>query len=232
MAQAFRRGGKNAQILRMTALVLFIALGQIACTGRPGSAVEAVLVSGQAAEKAKSGDYSGAAEATTRAIDLWPQNAWLYARRGEYRYQLRDYAGAVTDLDQALQLSDKVTTAYELRGRSRLALHDYAGAVADLDQALQYYPDAPHLYLSRGVARAGMEDLEGASADFTRVLELIPSGDNLAAMPYELRGRVRAGLGDIPGAMEDWQAASALYLQAGKAGQHQRVQKLLSRYAS
>jgi len=47
-----------------------------------------------------------------------------------------------------------------------------------------------------------------------------------------VRGRVRVELADIPGAMDDWQAAAALYLEAGDAGHHQRVQELLSRYAS
>ena len=165
MAQEFRRRDKNVQILRMTGLVLLVALGQIACTGRPGSAMEAVQLQAQAQAKAQRGDYSGAVEAATRAIELWPQNPWLYARRGEYRYHLRDYAGAVTDLDQALQLNPRVGTAYEFRGRSRLALHDYAGAVADFDQGLQFYPDAAHLYFCRGVSRAHLEDFEGASAD-------------------------------------------------------------------
>jgi hypothetical protein len=73
---------------------------------------------------------------------------------------------------------------------------------------------------------------EPLRADLTRVLELTPSGDTLAALPYEVRGRVRAELADIPGAMDDWQAAAVLYLQAGDAAHHQRVQELLSRYAS
>jgi eukaryotic-like serine/threonine-protein kinase len=85
------------------------------------------------------GDFIGAADDATRALDLAP-DAELWAYRG-WAYFFTDAARlALRDFDEALRLDDGLTDAYVGRGLAKVMLGQSADAIADADEGLRRKP--------------------------------------------------------------------------------------------
>jgi Flp pilus assembly protein TadD len=83
------------------------------------------------------GDYEGAAEDCTRAIERNPTSSFALSSRAYARLHLGDLDGASADLERALELDPGNAYAFENRGRLRHVRGDVSRARADFERALQ-----------------------------------------------------------------------------------------------
>ncbi|PSB21226.1 DUF3352 domain-containing protein [Phormidesmis priestleyi ULC007] len=152
------------------------------------------------------GDPEGAIANFTRAIQLDPNNAEVYYKRGLAR-SLTDVSAAIADYTQALRIDSKSVKAYLERSSARERLFDYVGARQDLDQAIQLVPDDDEFYLKRSKVRIVQGDYQGAIADANQAIRL----ETNSSQAYGTRCYARArGLGDFKGALVDCDQAIAL----------------------
>jgi len=71
----------------------------------------------------------------SQAIDLSPQNAYLYYDRGNAHVQCLDYQKAIDDYSRAIQLDANLAEAFYNRGLAHMALKHQEQAVSDLSKA-------------------------------------------------------------------------------------------------
>ena len=74
-------------------------------------------------------------ENLSQAIELAPQNAYLYYDRGNAYVQCLDYQKAIDDYTRAIQLDVNLAEAYYNRGLAHMALKHQDLAVSDLSKA-------------------------------------------------------------------------------------------------
>ena len=95
------------------------------------------------AARYQQGDYTGAFEDFSKAIELTPASALAYNNRGLSRVKTEDFDGAVNDFSKAMELDPNIATIHFNRGIARvhkndlnMAIEDFAMA-ARLDQAFE-----------------------------------------------------------------------------------------------
>ena len=82
----------------------------------------------QGVEKHKAGNYQGAIDDWSKAIEINPQNAIAYNNRGSAKDDLGDHQGAITDYTKAIGIDPQNANAYINRSKARLNLGDNKGA--------------------------------------------------------------------------------------------------------
>jgi tetratricopeptide (TPR) repeat protein len=145
-------------------------------------------------------DYDGAIADYTRAIELKPDYAGAYARRGNAELMKGDTAAANADFERAIALDPNDAYGYTSRGNARRIKGDFAGALADFDRALKLNPQDTYAHLGRGLAKKSTGDLDAAIAEYTRVIEIDPK----RVGAYYFRGLARHAKGDFEGAIADY----------------------------
>jgi len=153
--------------------------------------------------KWKDKDYEGAIKDCNKALQLDPDFAEAYSRRGTAKHDLGDKQGVIADYDKALQLNPNYAHAYNNRGVAKSALGDKQGAIADYDKALQLNPNYADAYYNRGVAKSALGDKQGAIVDYDKALQFNPDD----ALAYNNRGNAKSELGDKQGAIADYDKA-------------------------
>ena len=86
---------------------------------------------------ATAGDLDNAVKDFTAAIELEPQRAFPYYRRGWCYEMLRDTTKAMADYDLGIELDDDYPYLYLMRGELRLLQGNDPGAKADFEAVLQ-----------------------------------------------------------------------------------------------
>ena len=81
------------------------------------------------------GDYVGAVNDTSLALELNPNYMKCYEVRGRAKITLKDYKGALEDADSALKLRRNYAKSYEVRARAYLGLKEYTSAKRDFEVA-------------------------------------------------------------------------------------------------
>lgn len=122
-------------------------------------------------DKFQQGDFQGAIQSWTQAIQQNP-NATIYYSRGLAYRRVEDNQKALTDYNQALRFNPKYVKAYVNRGNVRDDLGDKQGALADYNQALKLDPDYVLAYHNRGIFYARQGDKTNAQADFQKAADL------------------------------------------------------------
>ena len=84
----------------------------------------------QGVEKHKAGNYQGAIDDWSKAIEINPQNAIAYNNRGSAKDDLGDHQGAITDYTKAIGIDPRDADFYYNRGYVKDNLEDYQGAVS------------------------------------------------------------------------------------------------------
>jgi tetratricopeptide (TPR) repeat protein len=56
-------------------------------------------------KKNKAGDYQGAIEDYTKALEINPKNSYSYYNRGNSKSKLKDYLGAIEDFTKAIEIN-------------------------------------------------------------------------------------------------------------------------------
>ena len=115
--------------------------------------------------------YEEAVGAYDKAIELNPDYADAYRKRGTVKLALDDYEGAIEDYTQSIKLNSGSAWVYYNRGLVKLTLGDLHTAQGDIEKA-------------RGLYAAGIEDC-------TRVIELNP--EDTAAYHNRALGQFRLG---------------------------------------
>lgn len=146
------------------------------------------------------GDYEGAIQACTNAIQIDPDCADAYYYRGKARWQLQDERRAIADFNEAIRLNSDNTDAYRCRFLIRLGIANYQAALEDLTELIRLEPNsAAHYYYQRGTFRSYLGDNRGAAEDFSELIGLEATARN-----YYNRGAVRYLLGNNEEAIADF----------------------------
>jgi tetratricopeptide (TPR) repeat protein len=118
------------------------------------------------------GDYSGAIEDYSLALEINPELVIALNNRGYARYFTEDKEGALLDFNAAITSGTQLASA-KLNKASLLAEQgQLVPALSLLDLTLQEHPDEALLYLNRGLVRELTGDLDGACEDWHRAIEL------------------------------------------------------------
>lgn len=140
------------------------------------------------------GNYEGAVEDFNHVIELDPQNALAYNRRGDAYYRLGDYEQAEADASQALLLNPQDANAYFDRGFAFSELGKYKEAIADYSQAIKLNSEDAYAYYGRGLSRIQLKDNKGAIGDFSKAIALKPQYTEAYLQRGILRRRLRQRL--------------------------------------
>jgi len=128
------------------------------------------------------GDYQGAIQEYTRAIEYAPESSSFYTDRGAAKSSMEDYIGAINDYTKAIQLdNEKNQTAYRAyrnRGIAKFFLQDYRGAISDINMVIVEKPESYQnesemwLYYYRGLSKIGLGDKDNGCLDLSKAGEL------------------------------------------------------------
>ena len=125
---------------RMTRRTIAIAAAlSVIATGSPLIAARANPLAtqhfNQGNEKYEAGNYQGAIDDWSKAIEVNPQGAGSYYNRGIAKDKLGDYQGAIADLTKTIEINPQYVDAYLNRGVARELVNDLEGACNDWRKA-------------------------------------------------------------------------------------------------
>ncbi len=125
-----------------------------------------------------SGDYRGAIQDFTKAIQINPEDEFLYSKRGRSKASLGDEIGAIQDYTKAIEIYypkhnyHPTPVYYQERGQVKIKLGDYRGAIQDFNKAIEIAPEYPWFYYWRGLSKVKIGDKNGGCLDFSKAGEL------------------------------------------------------------
>jgi tetratricopeptide (TPR) repeat protein len=158
--------------------------------------------------------------AYTKSIELIPNYAEAYYRRGTALAATSADQKAIQDFNMAIELNPRYTWAYMFRGASYYKLANYQQAVTDLSKVVELKPDHTEAYLIRGASFHRLRNYQKAVQDFTKVIEMRPD----YAEAYNLRGGAYFRLSEFQQAITNYTNAielrpnhAALYYSRGIA---------------
>ncbi len=190
----------------------------------PLDAPERALALGQRAEcRALDRGFDAALDDFERAVTLDPQNAGLFAARGQTLRILGRLDEALGDFDRAIELAPDSETAIASRGVILRRLGRLEEAVADLSRALALRPSDGWALAHRGETYRLLGHHRLALADFTEAIRLDPGYE----FAYASRALVRRQLGHHREELADLDRALGLnpdyewaYAQRGVTHRH------------
>jgi tetratricopeptide (TPR) repeat protein len=147
-ALALRKDHSRGQRLRAEALFKLGRFGEVIAafdryleTGKP---LESVY-RGRGLARSELGQYPGAIDDFTKALELHPTSA-VQAYRGWTHLVVDAPKLALRDFELAIELDSKNGDAYNGRGLARAKLGRHREAVQDVAEALRHGPTSPRLY--------------------------------------------------------------------------------------
>lgn len=135
-------------------------------------------------KKTEEGDYKGAIEDFSKAIELDAktginkESSKLYFIRGFVKVKTDDFEGGIIDLSKAIEIDPNYTLAYDNRGFAKNKLKDNKGAIEDYDKAIELNPNEVNTYLNRANAKSDLGEPFDAYDDCTKAIELNPKSFN------------------------------------------------------
>ncbi len=111
-------------------------------------------------------NHQRAIEVFTQVIEISPDDAVGYKKRGNARCDLGDYLQAIEDFTKAIQINPYDADAYFYRGNAFYELGDKPEAIEDYTQAIKINDSDADVYINRGNVRDELGDTQGAVADF------------------------------------------------------------------
>lgn len=116
---------------------LFIALPLVLVIAQNGVAQSFSDYISSAEARFNAGDYRGALDDCSKAIELDPESSIAYYNRASAKFALAYYNGAVADYTRAIALNPQLVIAYYNRGNAKYELGDHEGAIADYYRAIK-----------------------------------------------------------------------------------------------
>jgi tetratricopeptide (TPR) repeat protein len=151
------------------------AQAEATATARAQKEAEARSFLSDADQSISQEDYEQAIADCTRAIELAPDLAEAYYKRGfVYTYHLDEYEKAITDYDRATELDPEYKWAYAHKGHALRKLGRYDEALAALDQAIRVVPEYAWAYRERGEVYSDRGEYERAVEEYNKAIELDP----------------------------------------------------------
>jgi tetratricopeptide (TPR) repeat protein len=151
----------------------------------------------------KEGDYLGAVQIYSRAIDQDPSSISAHFNRGLTHLKLNEVAAAIDDFSQVLSLDPDNASAHYQRGMAHVRREALPQAIEDFDAALASMPESAALYAQRANAYYRLQAYQRAVADYTRALDLRPTDVTLMLN----RGLTHLASGDVEQAISDYDRA-------------------------
>jgi tetratricopeptide (TPR) repeat protein len=117
-------------------------------------------------------NYDAAIAEYTKALEIDPENAEAFDRRGHVYFQKGDLDHALPDFNQALTFNPRSADAFLHRGLVHMARGYHDLAVVDLNTSLDIQPYVLEALLNRGICLHKLGDPAGAVHDFRTILHL------------------------------------------------------------
>lgn len=127
----------------------------------------------------------------SKAIEVDPQYAEVYNKRGLIKDKLELYTEALRDYNQAISIDPENVDAYINRGWLKRQSKHYQESIEDYDQVISINPKYAHAYFGRGRARDELEQHREAIEDFSQALYI----DQNNFCSYVFRGIAKENLG-------------------------------------
>ncbi len=154
-------------------------------------------------------EYKSAIAKFDRAIQLNPNIANFYYRRGLAMYNLGNYEEAIVDIKRGIKLDRQRTEpveAYFALGLIKLDRSDYEGAIADFDKAIRPAHKFVDAYHARAKAKFELGNHEGAIVDLDRAIKIDPEDANL------YNSRAEAKFASAQSESKQWKTIKARHL--------------------
>ena len=123
--------------------------------------------------------YKRAIEVFTQVIEISPNDAVGYKKRGNVLCDLGDYLQAIEDFTKAIEINPSDADAYFFRGNALYQLGDKTEAIEDYNQGVKINPNDADVYINRGNLRDELGDTQGAIADFHKAADLYQKAGKL-----------------------------------------------------
>ena len=153
-------------------------------------------------------NYAGAIEVFTKALEHEPQNADMYALRGDAYFKIEKYHDALKDYEKAISLQPDKMSFYVKHSNACYYLEDYQKIITDFEIIVKKYPSAETL-LCRGRAYELLGKYDQAFVDYDKSLEIEKS-----TAPLLRRGSMHMERGDYNLAIQDINQAITYYLKS------------------
>jgi len=119
-------------------------------------------------------EINKAIEEYTKAIEINPEDAYGYLKRGIAYGLLQKHRKAIHDLDKAIQINSNFVEAYYNRGAAYGMLGEHNRAIVDFNKAIEIDDSYVDAYINRGIAYAILGDKERAEKDLRKAFSLCP----------------------------------------------------------
>ena len=157
----YKRGGMRKIIICIFLVLTFIC----SCSEKDKTASDSL-------EKEKALRGGKQYTDSKKAIELQPNNAETYAKRGEDYYNRGQYKQAIEDFNKAIGLKQDYARAYTDRGASYYNLGQYKQAIEDFNKAIRVQPDFANAYSNRAIAYLSRGNKKLGCPDAQKACEL------------------------------------------------------------
>ncbi|MGE3807725.1 MAG: tetratricopeptide repeat protein, partial [Gemmataceae bacterium] len=158
------------------------------------------------ADQARAGNAAAARRAYTQALELDPECATLWVRRGDLARQEGNLDGAIADYDRAIVLDGTLAVAFNNRGLARQGQGDVTRAIADFSRAIELAPDLASAHHNRAAAHFARGAHDKCIVDYGNAIRLAPS----SALSFNNRGLAHFKQGSLDKALADYDEAIRL----------------------
>jgi DNA-binding SARP family transcriptional activator len=142
----------------------------------------------------------------TKALELKPDLAAAYEKRGLLYFFKEEYDKVIRDFGVYINLAPAKAEAYRMLAMGYLKSEAYHLAIRNFTRAIEMDPGLASAYAYRAESYRSVGDYEGAISDASKALDL--GGDSRTrAIAFITRAKVYRGLGDIDQAFIDSKAA-------------------------
>jgi clan AA aspartic protease (TIGR02281 family) len=146
------------------------------------------------------GNYFGAIDEYSKAIQLNPLFFEAYYNRGLAKYEVDSYTSAIDDYMKAIEIYPSYSDVYNGLSAAKFMLEDYRGAIIACNKGIEVYKKNTVAYINRGRAKVNIGDINGAINDFNKAIELNPIEPNA----YYGRALAKLKNEDYNGAITDY----------------------------
>ena len=136
-------------------------------------------------------EFNKALDSYNKAIELDPDNPFLYINRGALQAETIDFISSMENNVQTLSLDNSRTARARVQERS-YRQYDYTPAIHDLTKAASIMPAFPYIYFNLGNLYCLSQDLPESINQYSKALDLYPA----LAEAYYNRGLVLIYLKD------------------------------------